>query len=108
MNRTRVLALCAALAAGSVAARAAADPKKGQSVFEGNNCATCHNTTSPDKKMGPSLKGLYKKDKLANGKKPSDATVKARIDEGGGGMPGYKEILSDSEKTNLLAYLKTL
>jgi cytochrome c len=54
------------------------------------------------------LKGLYKKEKLTNGKKPSDATVKAKVDEGGNGMPAYKDVLSDQEKDDLLAYLKTL
>jgi mono/diheme cytochrome c family protein len=27
---------------------------------------------------------------------------------GGNGMPAYKEMLNDEEKTNLIAYLKTL
>jgi mono/diheme cytochrome c family protein len=58
--------------------------------------------------MGPGLKGLYKKAKMANGKAPSDATVRARIDEGGSGMPPYKDMLSETEKDDLIAYLKTL
>jgi mono/diheme cytochrome c family protein len=58
--------------------------------------------------MGPGLKGLYQKDKMANGKKPSDATVLAKINEGGNGMPPYKDTLSDAEKDDLIAYLKTL
>ena len=28
--------------------------------------------------MGPGLKGLFKKDKMTNGKKPTEATVRAR------------------------------
>jgi mono/diheme cytochrome c family protein len=82
------------------------DVAKGKAVYE--QCAVCHNPDSDEKKVGPGLKGLYKKDKLANGKKPSDATIKARIDEGGNGMPAYKDMLSDSEKDDLIAYLKTL
>jgi mono/diheme cytochrome c family protein len=38
----------------------------------------------------------------------TDANVRARIDEGGGGMPGYKDMLTDGEKNDLVAYLKTL
>src|SRR5674476_763928 len=108
MHRLRVLALCVGLAPGSQAMRYAgkADAAKGKAVFE--QCGMCHNPDSDEKKMGPGLKGLYKKDKLANGKKPADATVKARIDEGGGGMPAYKDMLSDIEKDDLIAYLKTL
>ena len=85
----------------------AADAKKGAEVFEAN-CGVCHNATSTETKMGPGLKGLFKKDKLVNGKKPSDATVREKIDEGGNGMPAYKDILSDQEKDDLIAYLKTL
>jgi mono/diheme cytochrome c family protein len=58
--------------------------------------------------MGPGLKGLFKKDKLANGKKLTDANIRAKIEEGGNGMPAYKDMLTDAEKNNLIAYLKTL
>lgn len=82
------------------------DPEKGKQVFE--QCSICHNADSDEKKMGPGLKGLFKKDKMTNGKKPTDATVRARVDEGGNGMPPYKDLLSDQEKDDLIAYLKTL
>jgi cytochrome c len=108
MHRFRLFALCLTLAASSIGMRAAGkgDAAKGKAVFE--QCAVCHNPDSDEKKMGPGLKGLYQKDKMTNGKKPTDATVRARIDEGGSGMPAYKDMLSDSEKDDLLAYLKTL
>ena len=107
MDRFRVFAMCAGLAAVSTQALpAAGDAAKGKEVFE--QCSVCHNADSTEKKMGPGLKGLYKKDKLSNGKKPTDANVKAKIDEGGNGMPAYKDMLSDKEKDDLLAYLKTL
>ena len=100
----------AALAAGlmGVAPRlhAAGDAAKGKEVFE--QCAVCHNADSAEKKMGPGLKGLFKHDKMVNGKKPTEANVRAKIDEGGNGMPPYKDMLSDKEKDDLLAYLKTL
>jgi mono/diheme cytochrome c family protein len=80
---------------------------KGKAVFEGT-CAVCHNSDSQEKKMGPGLKGFFKKDKMSNGKKLTDVNVKARIDEGGQGMPAYKDMLSDGEKDDLIAYLKTL
>ena len=107
MDRFRVFAMCAGLAAASTQALpAAGDAAKGKEVFE--QCSVCHNADSTEKKMGPGLKGLYKKDKLSNGKKPTDANVKAKIDEGGNGMPPYKDMLSDQEKDDLIAYLKTL
>jgi cytochrome c len=106
MQRFQVVALCAALTAGSnLLLAAAGDAAKGKVVFE--QCGVCH-STGDEKKMGPGLKGLYKKEKMTSGKKPSDATVRAKIDEGGNGMPGYKDMLSDKEKDDLLAYMKTL
>ncbi len=68
----------------------------------------CHNADSTEKKIGPGLKGLFSKDKLTNGKKPTEANVLAKINEGGNGMPAYTEMLSPDEKAELIAYLKTL
>ena len=105
MHRFRVIAICAGLVASTQALPAAGDAAKGKEVFE--QCSVCHNADSTEKKMGPGLKGLYKKDKLTNGKKPSDATVRAKIDEGGNGMPAYKDMLSDKEKDDLIAGVQT-
>jgi mono/diheme cytochrome c family protein len=58
--------------------------------------------------MGPSLKGLSTRKKLANGKPVTDANLKAVINEGGNGMPAYADLLTDEEKANVLAYIKTL
>ncbi len=109
MHRLRILAVCAVLAAGSRVLPAAekGDAAKGKEVFEAQ-CGVCHNADSDEKKMGPGLKGLFKKDKLTNGKKPTEANVRSKIDDGGNGMPAYKDMLSDQEKDNVIAYLKTL
>ena len=82
------------------------DAEKGKEVFQ--QCGVCHNADSTEKKMGPDLKGLFQNEKMNNGKKPTEANVRAKIDEGGNGMPSYKEMLSDDEKNDLIAYLKTL
>jgi cytochrome c2 len=96
------------MTAGSVTALLGAkgDPEKGKEVFQ--PCSVCHNADSEEKKMGPGLKGLFKRDKLADGKKLTEASIRTRIDEGGNGMPSYKDLLSDQEKDDLIAYLKTL
>jgi cytochrome c2 len=111
MNQFRIIAICAALAAGSTAAMAA-DAKKAGNADKGKEvyaqCSVCHNADSTEKKMGPGLKGLFKAEKMTNGKKPTEANVRTKIDEGGNGMPAYKEMLSDGEKNDLIAYLKTL
>ncbi len=77
------------------------DVAKGKGVFD-QNCAVCHNADSAEVKMGPGLKGISKKPKM------TEASIKTKIDVGGNGMPSYKDILTDPEKTNVLAYLKTL
>jgi cytochrome c len=83
------------------------DAAKGKEVFD--QCSVCHNADSTEVKMGPGLKGLFKKDKMTStGKPPNDANVLQKINEGGNGMPAYKDILSDAEKANVIAYLKTL
>ncbi len=82
------------------------DAAKGKEVFE--QCSVCHNADSDEKKMGPGLKALFKKEKMANGKKPTEENVRAIINAGGNGMPAYEEQLSAEERNDLMAYLKTL
>lgn len=82
------------------------DAAKGKEVFE--QCSVCHNVDTDEKKMGPSLKGLFKRSKLANGKPVNEANVLEQINNGGNGMPAYADILSTDDKANVLAYLKTL
>ena len=84
----------------------AGDAEKGKEIFQ--QCGVCHNADSTEKKMGPGLKGLFKLEKMTNGRKPTEANVLAKIEEGGNGMPSYKEMLSDEEKRDVIAYLKTL
>ena len=79
---------------------------KGKEVFE--QCSVCHNADSDEKKMGPGLKGLFKKEKMSNGKAPTEENVRGLINAGGNGMPAYEELLSKEERDDLIAYLKTL
>ena len=85
----------------------AADAGKGKDVFE-SNCGVCHNADSAEQKVGPGLKGLYKKAALNNKKKPSDAAILSIVNEGGNGMPGFGDQLTAAEKGDLIAYLQTL
>jgi cytochrome c len=98
----------AAVAAGpTLLGQGKGDATKGKDVFD-NNCSVCHNADSEEKKMGPGLKGLFQHEKLANGKKPTEANIRAIINDGGGGMPAFGDMLSAEEKDNVVAYLKTL
>ena len=82
------------------------DAAKGKEVFD--QCSVCHNADSTETKVGPGLKGLFKMDKLVNGKPATEANVRELINTGGNGMPAYGDQLSDPEKNDLIAYLKTL
>ena len=108
LYRSRTLLFTGAIAlAGSSLYAQKGDAAKGKEVFD--QCSVCHNSDSTDAKIGPGLKGLFKKDKMSTTGKPvTDANVIQKINEGGNGMPAYKDILSDDEKANVLAYLKTL
>ena len=77
-----------------------ADAKKGKSNFD-DNCSVCHNSDSEERKMGPGLKGLFKHDKLANGKAVNEANVTGMINEGGNGMPPFADTLTKERVTCL-------
>ena len=98
--------LLAVLGAGVATAQKGGDAAKGKEVFE--QCQVCHNVDTDEKKMGPSLKGLFKRKTLQSGKPVNDANVLAQINAGGNGMPAYADMLSADDKANLLAYLHTL
>jgi cytochrome c len=108
MKKSLIAAGCfgLVLTGSRVFAQKAGDADKGKEVFD--QCSVCHNADSEEKKMGPGLKGLFKRDKLKNGKKVTEANVRALINAGGNGMPSYADLLSDEERDNLIAYLKTL
>lgn len=107
MFRSPLLVLTLGLTALSpLAAQKPGDPAKGKEVYE--QCAVCHSATTDEKKIGPSLKGLFKKPKMTNGQKPTEANVLAIIDKGKGTMPAFADVLTREEKADLLAYLKTL
>jgi cytochrome c len=93
-------------AAGRQGKAAHGDATKGKDVFE--QCSVCHNVDTDEKKMGPSLKGLFKKSKLMNGKPVTEENVLDQINTGGNGMPAYADILSADDKANVIAYLKTI
>jgi mono/diheme cytochrome c family protein len=100
------MAATLALVPACTGAQKKGDVARGKTVFEA--CAPCHNVDSDARKQGPSLKGLFKHAKLDNGKKVTEESVRAQINSDGRQMPHYQDILSDQEKDDLIAYLKTL
>jgi len=109
MKRNLIAAGCLGLllmGGSQIFAQKGGDAKKGEEVFE--QCAVCHNADSTEEKVGPGLKGLFKRATLKNGKKVTEANVLEMINMGGDGMPAFADMLSDEEKANVIAYLKTL
>lgn len=100
---------CFSIVFGVPAASAASkgNAAKGKQLAD-SHCAICHNLTTEGTKMGPSLKGLFKKKKMVNGKEMNDKNVLAQINDGGGGMPAFGDQLTSQQKQDLLAYLHTL
>ena len=79
---------------------------RGKEVFE--QCRGCHSAETGEKKVGLSLKGIFKRSRLRNGETVTEKTVREKIDLGGDGMPAYSGVLSENEKNDLIAYLKGL
>jgi cytochrome c len=80
---------------------------RGQFVYK-DRCAICHFSESEVKKIGPGLKGIYKRARFTDGGKVDDASVENRILNGGKDMPPFKAVLNPSQVRDLIAYLKTL
>lgn len=106
IRRTLIFVGSSLLGATLVFGANSGDPAKGKEVFE--QCSVCHDVSTGEKKMGPSLKGLFKQKKLVNGEPVTEANVLKQINNGGGGMPAYGDMLSAQDKANVIAYLKTL
>jgi mono/diheme cytochrome c family protein len=96
-----IMALAAAIASG------AQSDASGKDLFS-QHCASCHFTETTAQKIGPGLKGLYKRQTFADGKKITDASVTRWIEAGGKDMPGFKETLKPEQIRALISYLKTL
>lgn len=89
-------------------AQSKGDADKGNEVFD-EQCSSCHNAYSTDRKTGPGLKWLFTKGKLeSNGKAANQANILKIIETGAKGMPAFKNSLSGNDKADLIAYLKTL
>ena len=101
------LALLAGCAPPSRPFAKAADPHRGEQVFQAG-CAVCHYPDRPQTKVGPGLQGIFRAAKLPNGQPVSDDTVRAWIRNGGGKMPPFGKALNEQQIDDLVDYLKTL
>jgi mono/diheme cytochrome c family protein len=61
-----------------------------------------------ERKMGPSLRSLFGKVTLRNGKHADDASVREIVLDGFNGMPSFRYSFRAAEIEDLMAYLRTL
>jgi cytochrome c len=81
---------------------------KGKEVFE-KKCSICHYADQEAKKIGPGLKGMYKRGTFTvNGNKITDESLKTWIENGDSLMPPMKETLEPAQIKDVIAYVKTL
>src|SRR2546430_14578196 len=93
----------ASKSSGSAAAVA-----RGKDTFQ-KKCAICHYADSDAKKIGPGLKGLYKRGTFSvNTNKVTDETLRNWIENGDSLMPGLKDTLDAAQIKDVIAYVKTL
>ena len=90
----------------SSASAESADHEKGKAVFQA--CRHCHNVLTDARKAGPSLRTLFGKVRLVNGKRATEQNVIQLITDGYNGMPSYRYILRPEDWTELMPYLKSL
>jgi len=93
-------------AVGLMAGAERGDPAKGKQLFA--SCAGCHNVDSDARKMGPSLRSLFGRVTLRNGKRADDENVREIVLDGFNGMPSFRYSFRPAEIDDLLAYLHTL
>jgi cytochrome c len=84
----------------------AGDPATGKVLFE-SKCAICHAADSSERRVGPALKGT-KEGTLPSRKDSTHDAILKQIENGGGGMPVYRELLTKTQKEDLVAYVLTL
>jgi cytochrome c len=95
------------------AAKAATAPlseaaTRGQTVFK-EKCALCHNADSTEAKIGPGLKGEYKKPTFSSDQiKLTDEALTTFIQNGKGMMPAFKTVLDPDKIKDVVEYVKTL
>jgi mono/diheme cytochrome c family protein len=80
---------------------------RGLGVYK-DRCAICHFSESDAKKIGPGVKGIYKRGKFPDGGKVNDASIEKWILSGGKDTPPFQQVLNPNQIHDLIAYLKTL
>jgi mono/diheme cytochrome c family protein len=80
----------------------------GRKLYD-NYCDRCHEPYSSRGKKGPSMKGVFKKQYLSiSGLPANDERMTDIVKNGRAKMEGFRQVMSDQQIQDLLAYLHTL
>jgi mono/diheme cytochrome c family protein len=80
----------------------------GRKLYD-NYCDRCHEPYSSRGKKGPSLKGVFKHQYLSiSGLPANDERMTDIIKNGRAKMEGFRQVMTDQQIQDLLAYLHTL
>ena len=84
-----------------------AQQSAGRAVFD-TYCLRCHEAYSNDAEHGPTLKGVFRKPFLPSGMPANDDRLTDLILHGRSQMPGFGQVMTEGQVTNLIVYLHTL
>ena len=81
---------------------------RGKDVFD-KKCGLCHSADSDVKKIGPGLKGIFKRGTFTiNTNKVTDQSLKLWIETGDALMQPFKDVLNANQIKDVVAYVRTL
>jgi mono/diheme cytochrome c family protein len=80
----------------------------GRKLYD-NYCDRCHEPYSSRGKKGPGMKGVFKKQYLSiSGLPANDERMTDIVKNGRAKMEGFRQVMTDQQIQDLLAYLHTL
>jgi mono/diheme cytochrome c family protein len=81
---------------------------QGRKLYD-DYCDRCHEPYSSRGKKGPSMKGVFKKQYLSiSGLPANDERMTDIVKNGRAKMEGFRQVMTDRQIQDLLAYLHTL
>ena len=98
------IAVCSGVAAAA-SHEAPSEREAGWNLVK-ERCYLCHYLDRDGVKFAPSLKGLFQREKLLNGKPLNDRTVSAWIAEGSANMPAFRPTLTRQQIQSIVKFLK--
>ena len=99
-----VLSVCGAILLSAPPEKA--DPVAGKAIFR-EKCAECHNAENKETKGGPGFAGV-KNGKLPSGRPATHEVIMDLVTKGQESMPAFKELLTEQQREDVVAYVMTL